>query len=367
MQPATLSQPAEKTMSQTALQWDEILGTDKTFVIAEAGVNHNGNLSMAKELVDAAIEAKADAVKFQLFNPDTLASKQTPLAAYQAETLSDQKTKTQHDLLASLTLPEEAYKELQAYAAQRGIMFLCTPFDEVAAQYLHHDLQLPMLKIPSGEVTNLPFLRMLGRMNTPIILSTGMSTLAEVQAAEAALRQENPDLPLSLLHCVSSYPTTPDSVNLRALQTLDQAFPNCLIGYSDHTLGWNVTVAAVALGARIIEKHYTLDKDLPGPDHKMSLTAAELKAMMQAIREVESALGDGVKQPQPIEGDCIAKARKSLIIRKDLPAGHQLSLNDLAIKRPGTGISPAQLEAVIGKTLTLPMAEDSVLHWEHLR
>ncbi|WP_303673629.1 N-acetylneuraminate synthase [Vampirovibrio chlorellavorus] len=336
--------------------------TQGTFIIAEAGVNHNGDLAMARALIDGAAQAGADAVKFQMFEPALLASAATPLAAYQeaGEANGNRPLKTQIDLLEALALPKADFLALQAYAEQAGIQFLCTPFDDASAVFLHETMGLPLLKISSGELTNLPFLRFLGEMNTPLILSTGMATLAEVEAAVQAVWQKHRPS-LALLHCVSAYPAAAETINLRAMRTLQKAFPDCAIGYSDHTLGIHIPVAAVALGAGIIEKHFTLDKTLPGPDHKASLSLEELTDMVRAIRETEAALGDGIKQPNPIEADCIRVARKSLVARHALPADHRLTLEDLMAKRPGTGISPADLHLVLGRRLKRAIAQDELL------
>lgn len=340
-----------------------VFDTPHTFIIAEAGVNHNGDLNLAKQLIQGAKSAGADAVKFQMFDPEKLASKTSPLAAYQTDGQTE--SKTQVDLLKALSLPQEAFLELQAYCQQAGILFLCTPFDEESAQYLQTVLRMPALKISSGEVTNLPFLRMLSRLNVPVMLSTGMATLDEVKQAVAALESAH-QAPLGLLHCVSSYPAPAEAVNLNAIQTLQNAFPHDVIGYSDHTLGVHIPVAAVAKGARIIEKHFTLDKALPGPDHQASLSVEDLKTMVQAIRETEQALGNGVKQPHAVEADCIRVARKSLVARYDLPAEHLLTERDLLAKRPGTGISPALLEHIVGKRLPKKVNQDELLPLELL-
>jgi N,N'-diacetyllegionaminate synthase len=340
-----------------------IFQSNQTFIIAEAGVNHNGDIQLAKALIDLAVRSGANAVKFQLFDPETLTSNATPLAAYQQQNASGTAPKSQRELLTELALPLEAFPDLQAYAEQQGILFLCSPFDEASAQYLHHQLKLPCLKIASGEITNLPFLEMLGELNTPLILSTGMSTLVEIQTAVQAVWKVN-KVPLGLLHCVSAYPAPTEAVNLKAMATIQEAFPDCIIGYSDHTLGTHISIAAVALGARIIEKHFTLDKTLPGPDHKASLSVEELQTMVYAIREIEQALGDGVKQPQPCEQDCIQVARKSLVSRYDLPKGHRLTLADLVAKRPGTGISPVYLQELVGKQLNQPVKQDELITLE---
>jgi N,N'-diacetyllegionaminate synthase len=337
-----------------------VFDTEKVFIIAEAGVNHNGSMDMAKALIDGAARAQADAVKFQLFDPEKLTSKVAPMAAYQQRNNEDAQVASQQDLLKSLALPPEAFRELQHYAQQQGIMFLCTPFDEDSALFLHHELKLPCLKISSGELTNLQFLEMLGDLNTPVILSTGMGTLEETLQAVNAVWKQN-KAPLGLLHCVSAYPAPIEAINLRAINTLAEAFPECVVGYSDHTLGVHIPVAAVALGARIIEKHFTLDKTLPGPDHQASLTVEELCDLVTQIRQVASALGDGVKRPQPCELDCINAARKSLVAANDLPAGHILTREDIAIKRPGSGISPSLLEQVLGLPIPAALAQDALL------
>jgi N-acetylneuraminate synthase len=345
-----------------------IFDTPQTFIIAEAGVNHNGDLNLARQLIDGAFEAGADAVKFQLFEPSLLASQFAPLAVYQAMA-SEKPALSQLELLRGLALAPKDFIELQAYAQKVGILFLCTPFDEKSADFLHTELKLPCLKLGSGELTNLPYLSMLGRLNTPLILSTGMGTLAEIKTAVACVQEASllgADAPIALTHCVSAYPAPFNALNLHACQTMAQAFPNCVVGYSDHSPGIHASVAAVALGARIIEKHFTLDKTLPGPDHQASLTVEELKMMIQQIRDIEIALGDGNKAPQPIELDCLQVARKSLVAAHNLPVGHRLTAKDILIKRPGTGIPPAGLEKLIGLTLLQSIQEDALFPTELL-
>lgn len=308
-----------------------------TYIIAEAGVNHNGDVALAKQLIDGAKEAGADAVKFQLFNPDVLTTEDTPLAAYQEANGGETGPKSQRELLSALALSQKDFQDLYDYATQTGIQFLCSPFDEDSARFLIKDLALPCIKLSSGELTNLPFLKMLSGYDTPVILSTGMATMAEVETAVKTVynkhRQE-----LALLHCVSSYPTPLEQVNLRAMTSLENAFPDCIIGYSDHTEGITISLAAVALGARIIEKHFTLDKTLPGPDHKASLSVEELTEMIQDIRNIEKALGSGVKEPQPCEADCKRVARKRAISTTALTIGTPFSLDSVIMKRSDTGI-----------------------------
>ena len=325
-------------------------------MIAEAGVNHNGDIGRARALIDAAADAGADAVKFQLFKAERLTASDAPKAAYQVEnTGSDE---TQFEMLKALELSIDAHEELQRYATGRGILFLSTPFDEESADALA-GLQLPVLKLPSGEVTNHPFLRHVASLGLPIILSTGMSNLTEVESAVAALRDGGAN-DIALLHCVSQYPSPEDQTNLRAMATMRDAI-GVPVGYSDHTMGIHVPVAAVAMGACVIEKHFTLDRELPGPDHKASLEPGELAAMCQHIREVQSALGNGEKVPAPTEAENRRTVRKSLALRKDLPAGSVLTRDDLWALRPGTGITPDRLDEVIGRTLRVAVAASTIL------
>ncbi|MEA3210623.1 MAG: N,N-diacetyllegionaminate synthase [Chthoniobacter sp.] len=314
------------------------------FVIAEAGVNHNGSLDLARRLIDAAADAGADAVKFQTFQAEQLVTADAPKAIYQQQTTDADES--QFTMLKRLELDAPAHHELMAHTAARGLIFLSTPFDEPSADLLEA-LDLPAFKIPSGEITNFPLLEHVARKRRPIILSTGMSTLAEVEAAVAAIRGAG-DGGLALLHCVSCYPTAPIDANLRAMQTMTAAFP-VPVGFSDHTLGTEVALAAVALGAQIIEKHLTLDRSLPGPDHAASLEPAEFKALLRGIRNVETALGHGRKEPALSEANTAAVARKSLIAARDLPAGEVLDATAIAIKRPGTGLAPARRGELVGR------------------
>ena len=330
------------------------------FIIAEAGVNHNGDMTLAYKLIDAAKAAGADAVKFQCFDPATLTSTQAPLANYQQ---SGTQQNTQQKMLEELALTHEQFRDLQQYANKVGILFLCSPFDETAATFLANDLSIDCLKIASGELTNIPFLKHVATLGKPVIISTGMATQAEVEQAVAAFPQ---GFDLSILHCVSAYPAPASATNLKAITTLQQHFPSNSIGFSDHSMGWHITVAAVALGATIIEKHLTLDTTMTGPDHAASLNPTDFKTLVDAVRAVSESLGDGIKQPAPIEQDCINVARKSLIAAQDLPAGHIITAEDIVIKRPGTGISPAQLEVTIGKRLSQNVAVDTPLTSEML-
>jgi len=331
------------------------------FIVAEAGVNHNGNPALARRLVDAAAECGADAVKFQTFTVDALLTREAPKAGYQVETTGA--GESQREMLARLELGADRLAELRDRAGKRGLVFFSAPFDEASADALEA-LDVALYKVPSGEITNLPLLRHIAAKGRPIILSTGMATLEEVEQAVAAIRAAG-DPPLALLHCLSAYPAPVEEVNLRAMDSLASRF-GYPVGFSDHTLGIEIAVAAAARGAAIIEKHLTLDKTLPGPDHRASLDVGEFSAMVRAIRSVESALGDGVKRPMPSEADTRRVARKSLVAARALKAGERVAAGDLASKRPGTGISPAELPRVLGLRLTRDVAADEVIPWEAL-
>lgn len=331
------------------------------FVVAEAGVNHNGEPALARRLVDAAAECGADAVKFQTFSVDALLTRGAPKAGYQVETTGA--GESQREMLARLELSLEVLAELKDRAAKHGLIFFSAPFDEESADVLDA-LDVALFKVPSGEITNLPLLRHIAGKGRPIILSTGMASLAEVEQAVAAIRGAG-DVPLAVLHCLSAYPAPAAEVNLRAMDTLAVRF-GCPIGFSDHTLGIEIALAAVARGARIIEKHLTLDTSLAGPDHRASLDPPAFTAMVRAIRAVESALGDGVKRPMPSEADTRRVARKSLVAARALTAGERLAAEDVAIKRPGTGIPPAELSRLLGCRLTRDVAADEVIPWEAL-
>lgn len=327
------------------------------YVIAEAGVNHNGDLALARHLVDVAVEAGADAVKFQTFQAELLASAAAPKANYQKVTTTS--AESQLDMLRRLELSRAAHEALLPYCQERGILFLSTPFEEVSADYLE-SLGVAAYKLPSGEITNLPFLTHVARKGRPLIVSTGMSTLGEVEAALQTIAAASHP-PVALLHCVSNYPADPAQTNLRAMLTMQAAF-GVPVGYSDHTPGIEVALAAVALGACIIEKHFTLDKNLPGPDHQASSEPEELKALLRGIRKVESSLGDGRKVPALCEANTAAVGRKSLIAACDLPAGTVLSERAVTIKRPGNGLPPAARPYVVGRTLKVAVSAGEVLH-----
>jgi N,N'-diacetyllegionaminate synthase len=330
------------------------------FVIAEAGVNHNGDLGLALRLIDAAADAGADAVKFQTFRTDALVTSDAPKAGYQAETTGDG---GQRAMLARLELTADAHVDLRDRSHAHGLVFFSAPFDEASADLLER-VGVPVFKVPSGEITNVPLLRHVAAKGRPIILSTGMSTIDEVDRAVETVRAAG-DPPLALLHCVSAYPAPAAETNLRAIDALRTRF-GCPVGLSDHTLGTAVAIAAVARGAVIIEKHLTLDKTLPGPDHRASLDPAEFCSLMRAIREVESALGDGNKRPMASEADTRRVARKSLVAARPIKAGERLTISDVAIKRPGTGLAPAELPRVLGRALRRDLAADDLISWEAL-
>lgn len=331
------------------------------FIIAEAGVNHNGSLDLALRLIDAAKESGADAVKFQTFRADQLATRSAHKAPYQERTTAHEES--QFEMLERLELDAAAHETLIDHCRKTGIQFLSSPFDTQSADLLA-TMKVPIYKVPSGEITNLPFLQHIARIGRPVILSTGMSTLGEVEEAVYVLLAAGAPQ-LTLLHCVTEYPAPYAEVNLRAMQTLKLAF--CLpVGYSDHTPGIDIAVAAVALGAEVIEKHFTLDRTLPGPDHAASLEPSELQQMVAAIRHVEVALGTGIKTAAPCELPNISVARKSVVAARSLSKGHQLAAGDLEIKRPGNGLAPKLLPSLMGRTLGADVAKDEVISWNHL-
>jgi N,N'-diacetyllegionaminate synthase len=314
-------------------------------IIAEAGVNHNGDMGMARQLIEVAADAGASLVKFQTFTAERLVTPQARKADYQAVTTDAQET--QFSMLKQLELTHEMHLELMAHCRQCGIGFFSTGFDVQSVDYLV-SLGQDLLKIPSGEITNLPYLRHIGALGKSLILSTGMSTLGDVEAALAVLEYAGtPRSQVTVLHCTTEYPAPLEEVNLRAMQTLAAAL-DVAVGYSDHTLGIEVAIAAVALGASVIEKHFTLDRALPGPDHKASLLPAEMKAMVAAIRNVEKAIGDGVKRVTPSESVNRVAGRKSIVAARPIAAGELYSEANLTTKRPGSGISPMRWNDLIG-------------------
>ena len=329
------------------------------YIIAEAGVNHNGSLETAKSLVDAAADAGADAVKFQTFKADKLVTEAAAKADYQKQ--SGDASESQQAMLRKLELSDEAHRELIDHCRSRGIQFLSTAFDPESAGFLG-SLALPFAKIPSGEITNLPHLRQTARSGSPVILSTGMATLGEVEAALEVLVAEGiARQAITVLQCHTDYPTKFEDANLRAMKTMAAAFPGVKIGYSDHTLGIEAPIAAVAMGACLLEKHFTLDRSLPGPDHAASLEPAELKAMVLAIRNIELALGHGRKEPSASESKIKQVARKSIVASRPIQAGEIFSEENLSAKRPGTGISPMRWDELIGKPAKRTYGADELI------
>lgn len=330
-------------------------------IVAEAGVNHNGRLELARELIDAAAAAGADAVKFQTFRAESLAIPKAPKADYQLWTTGD--SESQVEMLRRLQLPLDVYPDLLARCREKGVLFMSSPFDEESADFLD-SLKMSLFKIPSGELTNLAFLAHVARKGKPLIISTGMSTLEEVAAAVNTVVHEGSGQ-IILLHCVSRYPADPEDANLRAMATLAKAF-GVPVGYSDHTLGITVPLAAVALGACVIEKHFTLDRTLPGPDHQASAEPDELASLVRGIRSVEKALGHGRKEPAPREAAVAAVARKSLVAAKDIPAGTKITEELLVLRRPGTGLPPTMRASVVGRTAREDIKAGTLLEWEML-
>jgi len=335
---------------------DKLIGEEEPcFIIAEAGVNHNGSVELAKKLIDAAKDAGADAVKFQTFKAESVVVKDAQKAEYQKETTGEG---SQYDMIKKLELTEEDFRELADYAEKKDIMFLSSPFDKDSIDLLN-ELDVPAFKVGSGEITNFPLLRYIAKKGKPIILSTGMSTLGEIEEALDVIRSEGVE-DIILLHCVSNYPARIEDVNLRAIETLKQAF-KLPVGFSDHTLGITAPIAAVALGACVIEKHFTLDRNLPGPDHKASLEPDELKEMVKAIREVEKALGDGIKRPTKEEEEIKKVARRSIVAKVDIPEGAIVTEDMLDVKRPGTGIEPRYIDMIIGKKAKEDIKKDEII------
>lgn len=331
---------------------------NKVFIIAEAGVNHNGSLELAKKLVDVAVDAGADAVKFQTFKADKLVSKSAQKAEYQKQTTSA--GESQYEMIRKLELDENAHRELIRHCKENKIMFLSTPFDHDSIELLNN-LGMPVFKIPSGEITNLPYLRHVGRLGQAVILSTGMADLGEIEDALDVLMQEGmPKDKITVLHATTEYPCPIEEVNLRAMQTIQAAF-GVKVGYSDHTRGIEVPIAAVALGACVIEKHFTLDRTMEGPDHKASLEPEELKAMVQAVRHVSQALGSGIKKPSKSEAKNIAVARKSIVAARPIKIGEIFSADNIAIKRPGNGMSPMRWDDILGQAAQKSYGEDDLI------
>ncbi|MDH4944077.1 N-acetylneuraminate synthase [Sulfurimonas sp. C5] len=330
----------------------------KVFIIAEAGVNHNGSIDLAKQLIDVAVEAGADAVKFQTFKTENLVSKNAQKADYQKETTDQEES--QFDMIKKLELDIDTHKELISYCEQKKIMFLSTPFDHDSIELLNN-LGLEIFKIPSGEITNLPYLRDIGKLNKKVILSTGMADIGEIEdALDVLVATGTTKDNITVLHANTEYPTPMQDVNLKAMMTIGNTF-DITYGYSDHTLGIEVPIAAVAMGAICIEKHFTLDKTMEGPDHKASLEPDELKEMIKTIRNIELALGSSIKKPSQSESKNIVIARKSIVASTDIQKGDILSEKNIVVKRPGNGISPMRWDEVIGSIAQKNYQKDELI------
>lgn len=331
------------------------------FIIAEAGVNHNGDIGLALKLVEAACSTGVDAIKFQTFKAERLASRDAPKARYQQE--STNRGESQAAMLSRLELSEEDHRRLIQHCRHQGLIFLSSPFDERAVDFLVGS-GLPALKIPSGEINNIPLLSHAAKAGPPLIVSTGMATLSEVEVAVKTIRGCSRE-EVVLLHCVSNYPADPAVINLRVMKTLRLAF-GLPVGYSDHTLGLEVALAAVALGACVIEKHFTLDRHLPGPDHQMSIEPGELTDLVKGIRKIEAALGHGRKEPAAGELDTAVAVRKSLFAAKDIPAGTLISREAIAFQRPGDGLPPTLFDVVLGRLARIDIPAGAKLEWSML-
>lgn len=346
-------------MQQLTIGKKELGSQHPCFIIAEAGVNHNGDVALAKRLIDAAVEAGANAVKFQAFKTENIVTPTAEKADYQKHTTGIRES--QYEMLKKFELSETDFQDLSDYAKEAGIIFLSTPFDEESVDLLGQ-IGVPAFKVPSGEITNFPLLKKVAQKSKPIILSTGMATLGEVEEALNYLKKHGAE-EIVLLHCTTSYPAPVMSVNLRAMETLRCAF-QVPVGYSDHTEGITIPIAAAAMGACIIEKHFTLDRTLPGPDHRASLEPQELAAMVKAVRDVELAHGDGIKGPTEEEEAIKRVARRSIVAKCDMSAGKSITEDDLVIKRPGTGIEPRYFDSILQMRARVPIQKDQVIQWD---
>jgi N-acetylneuraminate synthase/N,N'-diacetyllegionaminate synthase len=345
-------------MNDETMPWDK-----KVFIIAEAGVNHNGSLDLAKKLIDAAKSTGADAVKFQTWKNEEIMGKLTHKVEYIDQATDPEKSLW--DILNDLALSYDDFRTLQDYANKKNILFLSTPDGFESLDFLVDELNIPIIKIGSTEVTHLQYLTAIAKKQKPIILSTGLSSLGEVEKAVATIRSEYQG-PLVLLHCNSSYPSPPEDMNLRAMTTLEKAF-DVPVGLSDHSEGSEASIAAVAMGAKVIEKHFTLDKNMSGPDHKSSLDVKEFTKFVSSIRNTELLLGDGVKRMTDSEAQNLTGIRRSIVAKKDITKGTCLSEEMLTCKRPGTGISPDMMNDLVGLKVNQNLLEDEPLMWKHFR
>jgi N-acetylneuraminate synthase len=326
-------------------------------IIAEAGVNHNGDIKLAHKLIDVAVESGADAVKFQSFVTEDLLTKKAMKASYQVQTTG--KGGSQFDMLKKLELSWDQQAELKSHCVENGILYLCTPYERESVDFLI-SLQIAAMKVASTDTTNIPFLRYLASKNCPVILSTGMSTLGEVEEAVNILKTCGLKDKIVLLHCTSEYPAPIEHINLRAMKTIEQAF-GCPVGFSDHTQGVGASPWAVALGASMIEKHFTLDRNLEGPDHRASIEPHEMKRLIATIRHLEVALGDGIKRPMPSELENKRRMQKSLVAKRKISSGEIIQAEDLACKRPGNGLPPGWFDRAVGKKAIKDIEKDDII------
>jgi len=343
---------------------DRLIGEDEPcFIIAEAGVNHNGDVNLAKRLIDVAKDAGANAVKFQTFRAEEVVTRDAEKARYQKEITGAQES--QYEMLKRLELSEKEHLELKGYADVRGIMFLSTPYDKLSVDYLSQ-LGVAAFKISSADITNHPLLSCIAEKQLPIILSTGMSTMGEIEEALEVIVNNSGNNQVILLHCNFNYPAKIEDVNLRAMITLKQAF-GFPVGYSDHTIGIEIPLAAVALGAVVVEKHFTLDRNLPGPDHPASLEPTELKEMVAKVRDIERALGSPIKRPSGEEIQNREVCRRSIVAATDIPRGAVIAMDMLTAKRPGTGISPKYTGALVGCRAICAIKKGDLITWDKMR
>ncbi len=339
---------------------NKLIGAGEScFIIAEAGVNHNGDLKLAKKMVEVTKEAGADAIKFQTFKTESLVTKDAEKERYQKALVKE----SQYEMLKKLELGQKEQRDLFFYCQKRKIIFLSTPYDEESADFLEK-LGVPAFKISSSDLTHLPLLKYIAKKKLPMIISTGASYLKEIEWAVKAVKEEGNNK-IILLHCTNIYPASLQDVNLRAIDTLRKTF-NLPIGYSDHTLGMTIPIAAVAMGAKVLEKHFTLDRNLPGPDHKASLEPQEIKKMVEAIRETERALGSSLKKPVKGEYEDRKLGRRSIVAEVDIPKGAIITKDMLAIKRPGAGILPQYINEIVGKRAKKSIKADTLLTWKNI-
>lgn len=332
------------------------------FLIAEAGVNHNGDLSIAKKLIDVAVKAKVDAIKFQTFITENLILKTTQKVEYQK--VSSKDNESFYDMVKKYELSKDEFKILKNYCIENGLIFLSTPFDELSVEWLE-ELNVPAYKIGSGDMNNFPLLDLICSKGKPILLSTGMATLGEVKESINFIKSKGID-DIIIFQCTTNYPTSYKEINLNVIDTYLKEFPNNIIGFSDHSIGIEASIGAVAKGVKVIEKHFTLDKNMKGPDHKASMDPEELIKWVDAVKKIEMALGSSKKKPSKTEIEIAKIARKSIVSVNDLEIGDIVRFKDISIKRPGSGISPKEIRNVIGKRVKKKISKDNVIYWEDL-